>query len=184
MAPLASKATSKALAFFTRMSENCLSWARATAWSFTISRTARNATIIACREGQASKNSIRRTVLVVAGENLARSCAIIWATVKVGCCSSMRDDFFPALEDLLEDSDEIDERDDEIGFGAFVVVERSVGPGPDVLFDLLLLVEQLGGVFEFFVLDQALDEFGARVGGLLFGGPASGSGGRSIFDLM
>jgi len=80
------------------------------------------------------------------------------------------DDFFFALEDLLEDADEVDEGDDEFAFGAFVVVESFVGTGPDVFFDLLLLVEELGGVFEFFVFDEALDQFFARVGGLLFGG--------------
>lgn len=45
--PVSSKATSKALAFLTMISPNCFSWARATAWSLTISRTARNATIMA-----------------------------------------------------------------------------------------------------------------------------------------
>ena len=93
------------------------------------------------------------------------------------------DDFFFAFEDLLEDADEIDEGDDEFAFGAFVVVEGFVGAGPDVFFDLLALVEELRGVFEFFVFDEALDEFFARVGGLLFGG-GEGSGGRSILDLM
>jgi hypothetical protein len=34
---------------------------------------------------------------------------------------------------------------------------------------LLALVEELRGVFEFFVLDEALDKFFTRVGGLLFG---------------
>ena len=68
-------------------------------------------------------------------------------------------------------------------FGAFVVVEGFVGLGPDVFFDLLLLVEELGGVFIFFVFDETLDEFGAGVGGCS-SGSASGSGGRSILDLM
>jgi hypothetical protein len=56
IAPFSSKATSKALDFLTRMSANCFSWVRSTAWSLTISRTAKNATIMAWREGQASKN--------------------------------------------------------------------------------------------------------------------------------
>jgi len=65
-------------------------------------------------------------------------------------------DFFAALEDLLEDFYEIDQGDDEVGVGAFVVVEGFVGLGPDVFFNLLFLVEELGGVLEFFVLDEAL----------------------------
>jgi hypothetical protein len=36
-------------------------------------------------------------------------------------------------------------------------VERFIGMRPDVGFDLLFLVEELGGVFEFFVLEEAVD---------------------------
>jgi len=79
------------------------------------------------------------------------------------------DNFFFAFEDLLEDADEIDEGDDEFAFGAFIVVQGFVRVGPDVFFDLLFLVEELRGVFEFFVLDEALDEFFARIGGLFLG---------------
>jgi hypothetical protein len=78
-------------------------------------------------------------------------------------------DFFFALEDLLEDVDEIDEGDDEFTFGTFVVVEGLVRLGPDVFFDLLFLVEKLGGVLEFFVLEETLDEFLSQVFSLLFG---------------
>jgi hypothetical protein len=77
--------------------------------------------------------------------------------------------FLFSLEDLLEDANEIDEGDDEFAFGAFVVVERFVRLGPDVFFDLLALVKELGGVFEFFVLEETLDQFFAGIGGLLFG---------------
>ena len=56
IAPLSSNTTSNALPFFSMMSPNIFSCTRATACSFTISSTARNATIIACREGHASKN--------------------------------------------------------------------------------------------------------------------------------
>jgi hypothetical protein len=77
-------------------------------------------------------------------------------------------DFFATFEDLLKNFDEIDQRDDEFAFGTFVVIKRFVGLGPDVLFDLLLLIEHLGRVFEFFVFEQALNEFFTRVGGLLF----------------
>ena len=66
-------------------------------------------------------------------------------------------DFFAALEDLLENFYEIDERDHQVGIATFVVVEGFVGLGPDVFFDLLFLVEELRGVFEFFVFDEALD---------------------------
>src|SRR5689334_8408580 len=55
-APCSSNATSKLLPFFTTISPNIFSCTSSTACSFTISSTARNATIIACREGQASKN--------------------------------------------------------------------------------------------------------------------------------
>jgi hypothetical protein len=58
---------------------------------------------------------------------------------------------------LLEDAHEVDQRDNQVAFGAFVLIQRFVGLGPDVFFYLLLLVEKLRGVFEFFVLDQALD---------------------------
>ena len=46
-------------------------------------------------------------------------------------------------------------------------VERFIGMGPDVRFDLLFLVEKLGGIFEFFVFQEAVDEFVARI--LFFG---------------
>src|ERR1700687_390991 len=54
--PDSSKAVAKDLDFLIRISPNCFSWERATACSLTISRTARKATIMAWREGQASKN--------------------------------------------------------------------------------------------------------------------------------
>jgi hypothetical protein len=76
--------------------------------------------------------------------------------------------FFFSLEDLLENADKVDEGDDEFTLGAFIVVQGFVGLGPNVLLDLLALVEELRGVFEFFVFDQALDEFFARVSGLFF----------------
>jgi hypothetical protein len=72
-------------------------------------------------------------------------------------------------KDLLENADKVDQGDDEFTFRAFIVVEGFIGLGPDVLFDLLALVEKLRGVFEFFVFDEALNEFFARVGGLLLG---------------
>jgi hypothetical protein len=78
--------------------------------------------------------------------------------------------FFFAFEDLLEDADKIDERNDKFAFGGFVVVESFVGLGPDVFLDLLFLVEELRGVFEFFVFEEALDELFTGIGGLLFGG--------------
>ena len=77
--------------------------------------------------------------------------------------------FFFAFEDLLENTDKVDEGDDKFTFGAFIMVQGFVGLGPDVLLDLLALVEKLRGVFEFFVFDEALNEFFARVGGLLLG---------------
>src|SRR5208282_293450 len=89
-APEASKAVSKDLDFLIRMSANCFSWWRETAWSLTISRRARKATIMAWREGQASKNSTRLMVEVSLARIRARSWAIIWATVKDSCWNSRR----------------------------------------------------------------------------------------------
>ena len=65
--------------------------------------------------------------------------------------------FLAAFENLLEDFYEIDKGDNEFTFGAFVVIKRFVGLGPDVFFDLLALIKELRGVFEFFVFEQALD---------------------------
>jgi hypothetical protein len=76
-------------------------------------------------------------------------------------------DFFAALEDLLENFYEVDQRDDQLGVGAFVVVEGFVGLGPNVFFDLLFLVEEF-----------------ARGSLASVSGPARGSGGSSILDLM
>ena len=91
-------------------------------------------------------------------------------------------DFLAPLEHLLEDAHQVDQRDHQLALSAFVVVERKIGLGPDMGFELLLLVEQLRGVLELLVLDQAVHQFGARVDLLL--GPPSGSGGKSIFDLI
>ena len=52
---------------------------------------ARNATIMAWREGQASKKRMRLTVLSSLARICARSCAIICATVNCSCRSSIRE---------------------------------------------------------------------------------------------
>ena len=91
--------------------------------------------------------------------------------------------FLFAFENLLEDADEVDERDDQFAFRTFVVVERLVRLGPDVFLDLLTLVEKLGGVLEFFMLQEALDKFFARVFSLLLGTGQRVRWG-SILDLM
>jgi peptide/nickel transport system permease protein len=52
--------------------------------------------------------------------------------------------------------------------GTFIVVERLVGLGPHVFFNLLFLVQKLRGVLEFFMFEQTLDEFFAWVGRWIF----------------
>ncbi len=79
--------------------------------------------------------------------------------------------------------DQVDQRDDQFALGFVGAVERLVRVRPDVIFDLLLLIEQLRGVLEFFVLEQAMHQVVARILGLLLG-DRSGSAGSSIFDLM
>jgi hypothetical protein len=113
--------------------------------------------------------------VLVAGENLGAKLGHHLGDGEGFVLQVDADDLFAALQDLLEDFDEVNERDDEVAFGAFVVIKRFVGPGPNVFLDLLLLIEQLSGVFEFFVFDEALDELGARVGGLLLGARAGGA---------
>ena len=88
-----------------------------------------------------------------------------------------------AFEDLLENADQIDQGNDQFAFGAFVVVEGFVGLGPDVFFDLLFLVEELRGVFEFFVFERRWTS-SSRGSADCSSAEASGSGGKSILDLM
>ena len=75
-------------------------------------------------------------------------------------------DFFFAFEHLLEDANQVDEGDDQFAFGSFVVVERFVRLGPNIFFDLLRLIEELGGVLEFFVFEKPLHQLFAWVAGL------------------
>ena len=72
-------------------------------------------------------------------------------------------DFFAAFKNLLESFDQVNERDDQLALHFVAAVKRFIGVRPDVGFDLLLLVEQLRGILEFFVFEQAVDEFVARV---------------------
>ncbi len=67
------------------------------------------------------------------------------------------------LENLLERLDEVDERDGHLAFDGVARIERAVRVRPHVRLDLLLLIEKLRGVLEFFVLEQAVDQFVARV---------------------
>src|SRR6185437_13002798 len=83
-------------------------------------------------------------------------------------------DVFFALEDVLEGLDEIHERNDEFAFDFFTGVERAVWMRPDVLLDLLLLIKELRGILEFFVLEEAMNEFIARVFGFARGGERIG----------
>ena len=87
-----------------------------------------------------------------------------------------------ALEHLLEDAHQVHQRNRQLALRAFVVVERKIGLGPHVRLELLLLMEQLRGALEFLVLDEAMHQVGARIDLLL--GAASGSAGKSIFDLI
>src|SRR3981189_3336179 len=92
--PASSNAKSNILCFRTRISPNCFSCTSATACTFTISKTAKNATIIACREGHASKNRIKFTVLSALARICARKAAIICATVNSSCRNSIRETSF------------------------------------------------------------------------------------------
>jgi hypothetical protein len=73
---------------------------------------------------------------------------------------------FFAFKDLLESFYQINEGDDQLALDFVAGVQRAVGMGPDVIFHLLLLVEQLGGVLEFFMLEKAVHKLVARI--LLF----------------
>ena len=60
-------------------------------------------------------------------------------------------DFFATFQDLLESFYQINQRDYQLALDLVAAVERFIGMGPDVRFDLLFLVEELRGIFEFFV---------------------------------
>src|SRR6201996_1505274 len=76
------------------------------------------------------------------------------------------------LENFLEDADEVDGVGGDFalfvgGLQALIFEEvLHAGLGPGGFLDLLLLVEHLGGGFEALVLEEALDEFAARVFGV------------------
>ncbi len=79
--------------------------------------------------------------------------------------------FLAALEDLLKRLDQIDERHGHLPLDGVAGIKAAVRMRPDVIFDLLLLIEKLRGVLELLVLEQAVDKLAARV--LLFlGAPA------------
>src|SRR5712692_5371746 len=82
------KTTSNILCLRSRISPNSCCCTITTACSRTSSSTARNATIMAWREGQASKNTTSRipSSLVT---RCSRNCSIICATVNCSCCSSI-----------------------------------------------------------------------------------------------
>ena len=169
-APDSSKATSKDLAFLMRISPNCFSWTQGDGLELDHFEHGEEGDDHGVTGGAGFEELDEADGVGVAGEDLAAELGDHLGNGEGFVLQLDAGDFFFALEDLLEDADEIDEGDDQFAFGAFVVVERFVGLGPDVFFDLLFLVEKLRGVFEFFVLDEALDEFFARIGGLLFGG--------------
>ena len=69
-------------------------------------------------------------------------------------------------------------RSDLGGVDAFVVEEvLEAGLGPGGLFEHLFLLQHLRGGLEALVLEEALDEFAARVFGFGFGGGAGRAGG-------
>ena len=76
-------------------------------------------------------------------------------------------DLLAPLQHLLEDAHQIDQRNRQLALSAFVVVERKIGLGPHVRFELLLLMEQLRGALELLVLDEAMHQIGARIDLLL-----------------
>src|SRR5712671_2549238 len=100
---------------------------------------------------------MRLTVLSSLARICARSWAIIWATVNCSCCNSMRETSLRRSRTCWKTRTRS-------------TMETTSSPSvPSSWFiDLLFLVQELRGVLEFFVLHEALDQVGARVGGLLF----------------
>ncbi len=155
--PDSSKATSKDLAFLTRMSPNCFSWTRSNGLELDHFEDGEEGDDHGVAGGAGFEEFDEADGVGVAREDLAAELGDHLRDGEDFVLELDAGDFFFALEDLLEDADEIDEGDDEFAFGAFIVVEGFVGLGPDVFLDLLFLVEELGGVFEFFVFDEALN---------------------------
>ena len=88
-----------------------------------------------------------------------------------------------AIENVAEDADEVDGVGGDFGFGCGIVFEfADAGVGPRGGFEHLFLLKHLGGVFETLVLEKALDQFAARIFGVI-SGPA-GARGKSILLLM
>ena len=89
-----------------------------------------------------------------------------------------------AIQDLLESFYQVDHVGGDLRLGAFGVykfLHRRIRP--DRFFNLLLLQQHLRGGLEFFVLEQPVDQFRARIFLRVCRQPA-GSRGSSIFDLM
>ena len=134
----------------------------------TISSTASSATIIALRVAQVSKNSISETASSVADQPLAQpvhhlrdgDAVVAQLELRTLPCGARA----PAETSFTRSTSETTSSP-SISSPAYS--ERS-GLRPHVLFDLLLLVEKLRGVLEFFVFDQAMHQLVARVL-LLFG---------------
>jgi len=121
--------------------------------------------------------------VVVAGQNLRTELGIICATVNCSCCSRCAK-LLCGARGLAGRRGRGRPWRRQLAFGAFVVVQRFVGLGPDVFFDLLFLVEELRGVFLNFSCSTRRCTRSARGSVDCSSGLASGSGGSSIFDLM
>jgi len=70
---------------------------------------------------------------------------------------------FPPFEHLREYFHQIHKRNDQLPFRLLATVKRFIRMRPNVILNLLLLVEQLRGVLEFLVFEQSMDQFVARI---------------------
>ena len=74
-----------------------------------------------------------------------------------------------ALQNVAEDADQVDGVGGDLRLGGDVVLEfADAGIGPGGGLEHLLLLQHLGGVLEALVLQQALDQFAARILGGVF----------------
>ena len=128
----------------------------------TISSTASSATIMALRVAQVSKNSISEIGSSVVVRRWRRLIHHLRDGDGLVVQLELGDGLAP-LEHLMKRLDQIHERDDHLAFDRVAGIEGAVRPRPDVGLDLLLFIQELRGVFELFVFEQAVHQLVARV---------------------
>ena len=128
----------------------------------TISSTASSATIMALRVSQISKNSISDTASSLCVSRRAQPVHHLRDGHRLVPQLEFRH-FLAPLEDLLERLHQIDERNDHLALDRVARVERAIRPRPNVILDLLLLIQQLRGVLEFLVFEQPVNQLVARI---------------------